>query len=153
MLTAGTFRSQVFVSQLSRWKMHCANCNSPCIIWVPTQPPRATCARPLDMSLGEVILDKEFRANSCQRAYIDVTVRHSVPRDLRRLAMAARTGSTVKAQAEISKRQRDLASSAPERGVHLARRQLDRAVCLCPPSGHARESCRNLSLANHDLVD
>ena len=61
------------------------------------------------MSLGEVILDKEFRANSCQRAYIDVTVRHSVPRDLRRLAMAARTGSTVKAQAEISKRQRDLA--------------------------------------------
>ena len=63
--------------------------------------------------LEEAILDVEFRSASIPRAFIDVTVRHSIPSDAARLAAAARGGGAVNREAEADKKRRYPDGRAP----------------------------------------
>ena len=63
--------------------------------------------------LEEAILDIEFRSARIPRAFIDVTVRHSIPSDAARLAAAARGGGAVNREAEADKKRRYPDGRAP----------------------------------------
>ena len=63
--------------------------------------------------LEEAIVDVEFRSARIPRAFIDVTVRHSVPGDAARLAAAARGGGAVNREAEADKKRRYPDGRAP----------------------------------------
>ena len=66
------------------------------------------------------MLDLEVRSAQVPRAFLDVTVRHSIPGDPERLAAAAAHAGAVNKEAEADKRRRYPDGRAPWRVVPLA---------------------------------
>ena len=82
---------QVHVPQWSRWKWRCEACDRHGTTW-DNRAPSAHCGGQLQLELEEAILDLEVRSARVPRAFLDVTVHHSVPGGAGRLAAAARAG-------------------------------------------------------------
>ena len=112
--------TQVYVPQWNRWKTHCASCNIRSVTWADADAPCCRCSGPLEVELEEAVLDLEVRSARVPRAFVDVTVHHSVPGDAARLAAAARGGGTVNKEAEAEKRRRYPDGRAPWEVVPFA---------------------------------
>ena len=112
--------TQVYVPQWNRWWTHCASCNLRSITWVDVSAPCCRCNSPLAMELEEAVLDLEIRSARVSRAFVDVTVHHSVPGDASRLAAAARGGGAVNKEAEAEKKRRYPDGHAPWEVVPFA---------------------------------
>ena len=63
-------------------------------------PPCPHCGQLASSVLEEAVLDIETRDHSGARTFIDVTIRHSIPGDSRRLQQAARCSNVVNSEAE-----------------------------------------------------
>ena len=72
------------------------------------------------MELEEAVLDIEIRSARVPRAFVDVTVHHSVPGDASRLVAAARGGGAVNREAEAEKKRRYPDDHAPWEVVPFA---------------------------------
>ncbi len=112
--------TQVYVPQWNRWKWHCAACNRRGLTWEDAGAPCSTCNGQLEVELEEAVLDLEVRSARVPRAFVDVTVHHSVPGDAARLAAAARSGGAVNREAEAEKRRRYPDGRAPWKVVPFA---------------------------------
>ena len=91
--------AQVFVPQWARWKSHCASCSRD-FMSTAAAPPCPHCGQLASSVLEEAVLDIETRDHSGARTFIDVTIRHSIPGDSRRLQQAARCSYAVNSEAE-----------------------------------------------------
>ena len=78
------------------------------------------CGGNLTAVLEEAVLDLEVRSARVPRAFLDVTVRHSVPGDASRLSAAAATPGAVNRGAEADKRSRYPDGRAPWRVIPFA---------------------------------
>ena len=110
---------QVYVPGWDRWRWSCT-CGQRGLARTPPQHPCATCGSHLDSVREEAVLDLEVRSHDVPRSYFDVTVRHSVPGDPRRLAAAALYDGAVNQEAEADKRSRYPDGQTPWRVIPLA---------------------------------
>ena len=97
---------QTHVPEWDRWRCHCATCDVKSWSWLPPTGPCSTCGSAVASFREEAVLDLDVRSAEVPRAYIDVTVRHSVPADGPRLAAAANRDGAVAAEGEADKRRR-----------------------------------------------
>ena len=112
--------TQVYVPQWNRWRTHCASCNVRSITWTDADAPCCRCGGRLEVELEEAVLDLEVRSARVPRAFVDVTVHHSVPGDATRLSAAARSGGTVNREAVAEKKRRYPDNRAPWEVVPFA---------------------------------
>ena len=106
--------------QWNRWKWRCGPCGFHGVTWEPSVAPCVHCGGLLAVELEEAVLDLEVRSARVPRAFVDVTVRHSVPGDAARLAIAAREGGAVCREAEADKKRRYPDGRAPWKVVPFA---------------------------------
>ena len=116
-----TVTRQVPVAAWDRWQWHCTACGSRGVAArAPPAGPCATCGTPLHADREEAILDLEVRSAELPCVYFDITVRHSIPGDVNRLAAAAGRDGAVAKEAEGEKRRRYPDGESPWRMVPLA---------------------------------
>ena len=105
--------TQVYVPAWNRWRTFCAPCALRSTTWDNPDAPCSSCGGQMVAELEEATLVVEFRSARILRAFIDVTVRHSIPSDAARLAAAARGGGAVNREAEADKKRRYPDGRAP----------------------------------------
>jgi hypothetical protein len=110
---------QVYVPAWDRWRWRCA-CGQHGVAWVPPAEPCRACGAALAAEREEAVLDLEVSSAEVPKLYLDVTVRHGVPGDERRLAAAAAHDGAVASEAERDKATRYPPAQAPWRVVPLA---------------------------------
>ena len=115
-----TVLNQPYVPQWNRWRNSCDSCNARPVTWDRPTGACESCGGSLTVVFDEAVLDLEVRSARAPRAFLDVTVHHSVPGDGVRLAAAAEHPGAVNREAEAEKRRRYPDGRAPWRVVPSA---------------------------------